>query len=230
MGKFKTIFVACVGLGVAAGAGYYLYRKLFSKGDGKEEASLMQNVKEAEQDKNDAKGDDDSETVAKVDSLKVASSKVYNVREDTPVVAKVVVGDFSARVGNMRNGFELFLGPRAVPGPSIDNRQQRLLDTCASNNLVIGGGLFPHRLIHKYTWTSNAGTRPRAQLDHVLINGLWRNSSLDCRTYRGADIGSDHELAVAKLRRKLANAYRPKATRRLDVEKLKDENNFIFRR
>ena len=41
-GKFKTIFVACVGLGVAAGAGYYLYRKLFSKGDEKEEASLMQ--------------------------------------------------------------------------------------------------------------------------------------------------------------------------------------------
>ena len=42
MGKFKTIFVACVGLGVAAGAGYYLYMKLFSKDDEKEEASLMQ--------------------------------------------------------------------------------------------------------------------------------------------------------------------------------------------
>ena len=119
---------------------------------------------------------------------------------------QVVVGDFSARVGNMRNGFELFLGPRAVPGPSIDNRQQRFLDTCASNNLVIGGSLFPHRLIHKYTWTSNAGTRPRAQLDHVLINRLWRSSLLDCRTYRGADIGSDHELVVAKLRLKLASA------------------------
>ena len=62
----------------------------------------MQNVKEAEQDKNDAenekdmnltkdaKGYDDNATVAKVDSLKVASSKVDNVPADTPVVAKVL--------------------------------------------------------------------------------------------------------------------------------------------
>ena len=95
---------------------------------------------------------------------------------------------------------------------------------CAVNNLVIGGSLFPHRLIHKYTWTSSAGTRPRAQLDHVLLNGWWRRSLLDCRTYRGADIGSDHEIVVAKLRLKLSSANRPKATRRLDVEKLRDES------
>ena len=95
---------------------------------------------------------------------------------------------------------------------------------CAVNNLVLGGSLFPHRLIHKYTWTSSAGTRPRAQLDHVLINRWWRRSLLDCRTYRGADVGSDHELVVAKLRLKLASANRPKVTRRLDVAKLKDES------
>ena len=137
----------------------------------------------------------------------------------------VVIGDFNARVGNMRNGFKLFLGPHAVPGPTNDNGQ-RLLDTCmcAANNLVIGGSLFLHRLIHKYTWTSSAGTRPRAQLDHVLINTWWRRSLLDCSTYWGADIGSDHDLVVAKLRFKLANANRPKTTRRLDMEKLRDES------
>ena len=81
---------------------------------------------------------------------------------------QVVIGDFNACVGNVRNGFKLFLGPYAVPGPTNDNGQH-LLDTCACNNLVIGGSLFPHRLIHKYTWTSSAGTCPRAQLDHVLI-------------------------------------------------------------
>ena len=68
---------------------------------------------------------------------------------------QVVIGDFSAPVGNMRNGFQLFLGPHAVPGPTNDNGQ-RLLDMCAANNLVIGGSLFPHRLIHKYTWTISA--------------------------------------------------------------------------
>ena len=132
---------------------------------------------------------------------------------------QVVIGDFNARVGNMRNAFELFLGPHAVPSPSNDNGP-RFLDTS-----VIGGSLFPHRLIHKYTWASNAGTHPRAQLDHVLINRWWQSSLLDCSTYRGVDIGSEHEL-VAKLRLNLAIANRPKATkcRRLDVKKLKDES------
>ena len=31
MGKFKTVFVACLGLGIAAGAGYYLYKKFLSQ-------------------------------------------------------------------------------------------------------------------------------------------------------------------------------------------------------
>ena len=121
---------------------------------------------------------------------------------------QVVIGDFYAGVGNVRNYFELFLGPHAVPGPTNDNGQ-RLLDTCASNNLVIGQSLFPHRLIHKYTWTSSAGTCPRAQLDHVLINRWWRRSLLDCPSHRGADIGSDHKPVVAKLRLKIASANRP---------------------
>ena len=43
---------------------------------------------------------------------------------------------------------------------------------------------------------------------------------LDCRTYRSADIGSDHELVVAKLRLKLGRKIKPEATRRLDVKKL----------
>ena len=63
---------------------------------------------------------------------------------------EVVIGDFNARVGNVRNSLELFLGPHAVPGPTNDNGQC-LLDTCAFNNLIIGGSLFQHGLIHKYT-------------------------------------------------------------------------------
>ena len=97
----------------------------------------------------------------------------------------------NARVGNVRNDFEFFLGPHAVPGPTNDNGQ-RLLDTCVSN----------------YTRTSNSGTHLRAQLDHMLINRWWQRSLLDCRTNRGEDIRSDHELVVAKLRLKLNVAPR----------------------
>ena len=44
MGKFKTVFVACLGLGIAAGAGYYLYKKFLSK-DGEDEDDSSAQVK-----------------------------------------------------------------------------------------------------------------------------------------------------------------------------------------
>ena len=80
---------------------------------------------------------------------------------------QLVVGDFNARVGTDRNGFELFLGPQAVAESAKDNGQ-RLLDTCASNNfVVIGGSLFPHKSIHwtvALTWV---------QILAVIMSLLW---------------------------------------------------------
>ena len=55
---------------------------------------------------------------------------------------QVVDGDFR---GNVRKGFELFLGSHVISGPT-NNNGQRLLEICASNY---------------YTWTSNSGPRPR---------------------------------------------------------------------
>ena len=134
---------------------------------------------------------------------------------------RMVIGDFNARVGSKREGYEQVLGPHAMHEQPNDNGA-RLLDACASNDLTIGGSLFPHKLIHKYTWTSNAGNKPRAQLDHILISRCWRRSMLDCRTYRSADISSDHELLVAKVKLKLARQTKASSRKRLDVGKLKD--------
>lgn len=41
MGKFKVIFVVCVGLGMVVGVGYYFYRKFVSKDGEKENVCLM---------------------------------------------------------------------------------------------------------------------------------------------------------------------------------------------
>ena len=135
---------------------------------------------------------------------------------------RLIVGDFNARVGNDRQGYESILGPHAVAETANDNGQ-RLLDLCVSNNLVIGGSLFPHKDIHKYTWTSQAGSKPRAQLDHILISKWWRRSLLDCRNYRGADIGSDHELVVSKVHLKLARRKKATVTNKLDLGALTSE-------
>ena len=63
--------------------------------------------------------------------------------------------------------------------------------------------MFPHRNIHKYTWTSLDG-KIHNQIDHILIDRRWHSSILDVRSFRGADCDTDHYLVVAKLRERLA--------------------------
>lgn len=75
---------------------------------------------------------------------------------------------------------------------------ERLLEFCTTNDLVIGGTLFPHHNIHKLTCCSTNG-RDRNQIDHLMINGMWRQLLLDVRVKRGADGGSDHHLVIAAL-------------------------------
>ena len=81
------------------------------------------------------------------------------------------------------------------------------IDVCAQNELVIGGTLFKHKNIHKYTCTSPNGHTTN-QIDHVAVKRKYRRSVLDVRTMRGADISSDHELVVAKIKIKLESRKR----------------------
>ena len=55
-----------------------------------------------------------------------------------------------------------------------------------SNNFVIGGSLFPHKLQHKTTWTS-PDKKTENQIDHITIDRKWRSSLLDVRVKRSAD-------------------------------------------
>jgi len=38
------------------------------------------------------------------------------------------------------------------------------------------------------------------QIDHILSDRRWHSSVLDVRSFRGADIDTDHYLVVAKVR------------------------------
>jgi len=88
--------------------------------------------------------------------------------------------------------------------------------------LVIGRTLFPHKTIHKLTWTS-PDENNRSQIDHIMINGKWRHSLQDVQAMRHADVGSDHNLVVAKVLLKLRKAAIGTDTkRRFDVQKLKN--------
>ena len=78
-----------------------------------------------------------------------------------------------------------------------------MVNFATSKNLVVKRTMFPHRNIHKYTWTSPDG-KTHNQIDHILIDRKWHSSVIEIRSFRGADCDTDHYLVVAKVRERLA--------------------------
>lgn len=139
-------------------------------------------------------------------------------RHDT----KIIMGDLNAKIGCNNSTYERAMGKE---GCGVMNENgERLVEFCLSNDLVIGGSLFPHKTIHKLTWYSPNG-RDKNQIDHLLINRMWRGSLLDVKVRRSADVGSDHQLVTADIRVKLRAVENTRNMRqRYDIDKLKDPN------
>ena len=91
------------------------------------------------------------------------------------------------------------------------------------NGLAITGTIFPHKEIHKATWTSPNG-RIKNQIDHTMIAKEYRSSVMDTVVRRGAAMRSDHYLVETRLKLKLKrNPREMKGRTRLDTQKLADE-------
>ena len=99
------------------------------------------------------------------------------------------------------------------------------MNFATSKNLIVKSTTFPHRDIHKQTWTSPDGMTHN-QIDHILIDNRRQSSIIDIRSFRGADWDSDHYLVITKLKEKLSVAKQVDQTAgiaRFNVTKLKDE-------
>ena len=99
------------------------------------------------------------------------------------------------------------------------------MNFATSKNLIVKSTTFPHRNIHKQTWTSPDG-KTHNQIDNILIDKRRQSSILDIRSFRGVDCDLDHYLLIAKLRERLSVAKRVDLTvdiNRFNVGKLKDE-------
>jgi hypothetical protein len=53
-----------------------------------------------------------------------------------------------------------------------------VVNFATSKNLTVKSMMFPHRNIHKYTWTSPVG-KTHIQIDHILIHRQRHLSVLD---------------------------------------------------
>jgi hypothetical protein len=91
-----------------------------------------------------------------------------------------------------------------VIGDEFWNESSHEISNDNGVNLVVKSTMFPHRSIHKYTWTSPDG-KTHYQIDHILIDRRRHSSILDVGSFRGADCDSDHYLVVAKVRERLGS-------------------------
>ena len=68
---------------------------------------------------------------------------------------KTLLGDLNSKVWK-ENIFKPTIGNESLHQESDDNGVG-IVNLATSNNLVLKGTMFPHRDIHKYTWTSADG-------------------------------------------------------------------------
>ncbi|PNF20284.1 hypothetical protein B7P43_G14727, partial [Cryptotermes secundus] len=114
---------------------------------------------------------------------------------------KILLGDFNAKVGR-EDIFKPTIGNESLHEISNDNGV-RVVNFATSENLAVKSTMFPHRNIHKFTWTSPDG-KIHNQIDHILIDRRRHSSILDVTTFKAADFNTDHYLVVAKVRERLA--------------------------
>jgi len=88
--------------------------------------------------------------------------------------------------------------------------------------MVVASTLYNHKDIHKMAWRSPDG-QTYNQIDHLLIDARHVSNVMDVRTFRGANIDSDHYLLISKIRSQISNARKTYGTcaRKFNIEKLK---------
>ncbi|VDP67286.1 unnamed protein product [Schistosoma mattheei] len=113
------------------------------------------------------------------------------------------MGDLNAKVGMNNKGYEDIMGRYELG--ERDGNGKRFAILCAFNKLVIGGTIFPHKLVHKATLVSSDYITAN-QIDHICISKKFRSVGV-VKTRKGANIDSNHHLVVTKMKLKLKKQW-----------------------
>ncbi|KAE9547262.1 hypothetical protein FO519_009526 [Halicephalobus sp. NKZ332] len=154
-----------------------------------------------------------------------SKEKFYNQLQDTfdeipSFDLKILIGDLNAQIGPNRQGLEQTIGPHGSASGMNENGD-RFTSFCNINGLIIGNTFFAHKNIHKKTWRAPNGETTN-EIDYFCISNRWKSATQDVRSYRGADIGSDHYLLTTKLRLRLKKLGSNKLTPPMEVKQLQD--------
>lgn len=134
----------------------------------------------------------------------------------------MILGDLNARVGNKPEHCYGVIGKEGEAKTSVNG--EMLTDFCVRNSLKISNTFFKHKDIHKWTRVKEERNE-KSIIDYVIVsNSLFYNTE-DVRVKRGAEIGSDHYLLIAKMNLSLKRnplSRKQNTQTKLRVEKLKD--------
>ena len=126
-----------------------------------------------------------------------------------------IIGGWNAKVGSQET-----LGVTGKFGLGVEAEAvERLTEFCQENAVVIANTLFQQHKRRLYTWTS-PDSQYRNQIDYILCSQRWRSSIQSAKTRPGADCGSDHELLIAKFRRKLKKVGKTTRPFRYDLNQI----------
>lgn len=131
----------------------------------------------------------------------------------------ILIGDFNAQIGIEEQNKNV-AGRETIHNKTNDNGE-KLCNLAAITNTFIMSTKFKHKRHHKITWMIPGSTEGN-QIDHVMISRKWEKIVHDVRTYRGANVDSDHFLIIAKVKMKIIrNSKQPTIIKRWNLEKLK---------
>ena len=88
--------------------------------------------------------------------------------------------------------------------------------------LVIENTLSQQNKRRRYTWTS-PDSQYQNQIDYILCSQRWRSSIESAKIWPGADCGSDHEILIAKFRRKLKKVGKTIRPFRYDLNQIPND-------
>lgn len=128
----------------------------------------------------------------------------------------IVMGDLNAKVG--KGKYKDIVGDYGLG--SRNERGNRLIEFCVQHELMISNTWFQHPKRRLYTWKS-PGDSSRNQIDFIMVNKRFRNCIKQVKTYPGADIRSDHNPVVGKIK------FTLKALKKSESKKLHLDLNML---
>lgn len=124
---------------------------------------------------------------------------------------KLIIGDMNAQIGR-EELYEPVIGPNSLHAATNGNGQM-CVNFAAFLGMVVRSTFFPRKDIHKATWRSPDQQFLSNQIDHVLIDGRFFSDITNIRTYRSANVDSDHYLVAVCMRSKLSTVYNTRQSR-----------------